>query len=220
MKTQDELTKDLAEPFSPERINWKIQTVSRDKKRCMVVPYIDARDVMARLDEVVGAFNWQTDHKDAGITVTGIGIRMPDKSGDWIWKYDAGYVDADDARKIAKSTAVKGTASEGLKRAGVAWGIGRYLYDLPKFWVDYDDERGQPKSLPDISAATTQPAAVSQKKEQRRQQTDERKSASPMTEYWQAVYNRGWSNSEGADYLKLHDGDAVAALEALVNEPD
>ncbi len=44
----------------------------------------------------------------------------------------------------------KGTISDGLKRAGVLWGIGRYLYRLPKVWVDFDAEHKKLVSTPSL----------------------------------------------------------------------
>ncbi len=49
-----ELPAALAAPFSVDRVSWKPQAVSRDKKRALAVAYIDARDVAQRLDDVVG----------------------------------------------------------------------------------------------------------------------------------------------------------------------
>ncbi len=129
----------LAAPFPASVINWKPQAVSKDKTRALAVAYIDARDVMARLDEVVGPFNWQVKHEQAGDqTVTGLGLKHP-LTGEWVWKYDVGFVGGSESKDDDEQMkAVKGTASDGLKRAAVAWGIGRYLYSLPKTWVEFD----------------------------------------------------------------------------------
>lgn len=127
----------LAEPFRAEEINWKPQTITRDGNRALAVAYIDARDVAERLDQVVGQDRWQVDHKDiGGETLTGIGI-LTDHG--WVWKYDMGMV-AQDGGEEGKAKAAKGALSDGLKRAAVLWGIGRYLYRLPKTWVGYDSK--------------------------------------------------------------------------------
>ena len=95
--------------------------------------YIDARQVMDLLDEVVKPENWQCVYKDVGGKVyCGIGIRTtmnlstkPDGDmtyGSWVWKWDVGTESNFDAEK--------GEASDAFKRAGVKWGIGRFLYSL------------------------------------------------------------------------------------------
>lgn len=139
----------LAAPFPASVINWKPQAVSKDKTKALAVAYIDARDVMARLDEVVGPFNWQVKHEQAGDqTVTGLGIKHP-LTGEWVWKYDVGFVGGSESKDDDEQVkAIKGTASDGLKRAAVAWGVGRYLYSLPKTWVEFDADKRQLKTTP------------------------------------------------------------------------
>lgn len=139
----------LAAPFPVAVVNWKPQAISKDKTRALAVAYIDARDVMDRLDEVVGSFNWQVEHVDAcGQLVTRIGIKNP-VNAEWVWKSDLGYVGGSESSDgDTQVKAIKGTPSDGLKRAGVEWGIARYLYKLPKVWVEFDAEKKQLKSTP------------------------------------------------------------------------
>lgn len=145
----DTVLRQLKAPFPASQVSWKPQTISKDKARAMAVAYIDARDVMDRLDDVVGPFNWQVEHREAaGQLITGLGVRHP-QDGQWRWKWDIGFVggsasDNDDEQMKA----IKGTASDGLKRAAVLWGIGRYLYSLPKQWLDWDPEKRQFKQAP------------------------------------------------------------------------
>ncbi len=123
---------DLKKPFPPEKISWRLGATNKDKTKGMALAYIDARDVMERLDEVCGPGGWQTQHHDVGggKLACAIGILVPDpKQLDamWIWKSDgAGATDVE---------ADKGAFSDSLKRAAVQWGIGRYLYNLDSPWV-------------------------------------------------------------------------------------
>jgi hypothetical protein len=144
-----QLAQALAAPFPTQAVNWKPQAVSKDKTRALAVAYIDARDVMTRLDEVVGAFNWQVKHEQAGdLLVTGLAIKHP-VTGEWVWKHDLGFVSGSDSEnEDEQMKAIKGTASDGLKRAAVLWGIGRYLYSLPKTWVGFDADKRQLTETP------------------------------------------------------------------------
>lgn len=54
----DEVWRKLAEPFPPGEVQWRVEALSRDKKRALVVPYVDARTVLDRLDKVVGPEGW------------------------------------------------------------------------------------------------------------------------------------------------------------------
>ncbi len=135
---------DLARPFPPTQLNWKPQMIAKDGTRALAVPYVDARDVAERLDQVVGPINWAVDHKEVGgQTLTGIGIRDAD-SGTWVWKWDTGLVE----REGDEVRSVKGSLSDGLKRAAVLWGVGRYLYRLPKSWVAYDSQKRRMTETP------------------------------------------------------------------------
>lgn len=131
----------LAAPFDPEKISWRVGSTTADKKKGMALAYVDARDVMARLDEVCGPGGWQCRYPHAGQkTVCEIGINLTandwqsvshaaiDPIGvQWVWKSDgAGDTDFE---------ADKGALSDAFKRAAVRWGIGRYLYDMAAPWV-------------------------------------------------------------------------------------
>lgn len=124
---QSDLPK-LAAHFPKEDVRWRAQTVTKDGKKALALAYLDARDVMDRLDEICGPAGWQTRHRDAGNgkLACGIGIYI-EEAGEWIWKSDgAGATDVE---------ADKGAFSDALKRAAVAWGVGRYLYDIKNTWV-------------------------------------------------------------------------------------
>ncbi len=118
----------LAAPFSPASVSWRIGSTTADKSRGMALAYLDARDVMDRLDEVCGV-NWQCRYSHVGpITVCEIGILVV--AGDWLWRADgAGQSDIE---------AEKGALSDAFKRSAVRWGIGRYLYSLPSPWVEIE----------------------------------------------------------------------------------
>lgn len=99
---------------------WRVQSFSKNKPMAQCVAYIDSRDVMKLLDEVVGVDNWQSDYKEVkGNVYAGIGIKVNDE---WVWKWDCGVESNMDKEK--------GEASDSFKRAAVKWGVGRFLYDL------------------------------------------------------------------------------------------
>lgn len=119
----------LSAPFPPEAISWRAQSVSnknQDAPKAMALAYIDARDVMNRLDQVCGADGWEDAYTETplGRVICTIRIRCGDT---WVSKSDgAGKTDVEGD---------KGGISDAFKRAAVKWGIGRYLYDMPTPWV-------------------------------------------------------------------------------------
>lgn len=119
----------LSAPFDPAIVSWRVGSTTADKKKGMALAYIDARDVMERLDAVAGPANWQRRYpwSEGKRICCEIGIRI---DGEWVWKSDgAGDTDVE---------AEKGAFSDAFKRAAVSWGIGRYLYDLASPWVELE----------------------------------------------------------------------------------
>lgn len=113
---------------------WRVQSFSKKKEVATCVAYVDARDVMNLLDEGVGAENWQSDFKEIkGNLYAGIGIRFNSDSLEWVWKWDCGTE--------SNTEKEKGEASDSFKRAGVKWGIGRFLYDLPMQYIKTNEKK-------------------------------------------------------------------------------
>jgi hypothetical protein len=115
---------------------WRVQSFSKNKPMCSCVAYIDARDVMNVLDDVVGPENWQDDYKLIdGKLFAGIGIRINDN---WIWKWDCGTE--------SQTEKEKGQVSDSFKRAAVKWGIGRFLYDIEIVYLDANEVKKENNS--------------------------------------------------------------------------
>ncbi len=119
---------------------WKVQTAKH--WGCECVAYIDARQVMDLLDEVVGPQNWQDHYREvAGKVYCDLTIQVEDE---WITKSDCGTA--------SNFEADKGQASDAFKRAAVKWGIGRFLYQLStvrtKSIESGKDDRGNPRFFP------------------------------------------------------------------------
>lgn len=130
MSDNADIAKALKRPFPVSQISWRVGATTKDKSKGVALAYIDARDVMHRLDDVFG-LNWQARYSHAeGKTICEIGAKI---DGDWVWRAGgAGDTDIE---------AEKGAISDAFKRAAVLWGVGRYLYDLPNHWVPLVDEK-------------------------------------------------------------------------------
>jgi len=117
------LFKQLRQPFPTDKISFRpgATFADGDAKKGIALAYIDARDVMERLDEVVGPENWQCRYPFAGCCELSIRV-----DGEWISKANCG--DESDIE------AVKGQASDSFKRAAVLWGIAQYLYANENRW--------------------------------------------------------------------------------------
>lgn len=111
-RTPDEIMRLLKRPWPTDQVK------SRKGPAGKMLSYVDARQVMARLDEVVGPEGWQTHYSEvAGNCCCTLSIKMGDE---WVAKSDG-----------AGETSIegeKGQFSDAFKRAAVSFGVARYLY--------------------------------------------------------------------------------------------
>src|SRR5512142_3241194 len=112
----------LRKPFPASKISFKCQTKPSEKSNSLVVAYIDARGVMERLDDVIGPY-WSDRYEKAG-TAKGLVCYLT----------VGGVTRADVGDDDNENEPVKSAYSDAFKRAAVKFGIGRFLYDLPKMW--------------------------------------------------------------------------------------
>jgi hypothetical protein len=165
--TEAQLFEQLNQPFAVDDIKWKPQTVDYKKKTAMAVAHADPRAYIDRLNETVGIGGWSSSYsfvvtpftkfikgkaayKDrpatedkliAGnrvlcvcvVTVDGIGSHS-----------STGESDASDENSAT------GAEAQAFKRACMQFGLGRYLYDLPKVVVSYDLDRGGFQGVPTL----------------------------------------------------------------------
>lgn len=123
----------LSAPFPPAAISWRVGSTTGDKTKGMPLAYIDARDVMDRLDEVCDT-KWCCRYSHVGDKVCceiGILLNLGEDNGkEWVARSDgAGDTDFEGD---------KGAFSDAFKRAAVRFGIGRYLYGIKAPWVEIE----------------------------------------------------------------------------------
>lgn len=123
------------------RYKWKVQDAKHNNVTC--VAYIDARQVMDLLDDIIGPENWQDHYREvAGKVYCDLSLRVNEE---WVTKSDCGTA--------SQFEADKGQASDAFKRAAVKWGVGRFLYELDivrikETTVAGKDSRGNDRHVP------------------------------------------------------------------------
>jgi hypothetical protein len=151
MSEHQRIFTELAKPFPASEIQWKVQSVSRDRKRALVLAYLDARAIMDRLDAVVGPAGWTDSYEVYPVAETG-NQQLARAKGSLtilgVTKEDVG----ESSMTTDQASSVKAAVSDALKRAAVKFGVGRYLYRLDATWVDYDDTKKAPLETPKLPA--------------------------------------------------------------------
>ncbi|MFC4453383.1 Rad52/Rad22 family DNA repair protein [Deinococcus sonorensis] len=140
MKLSD-VQRRLHAPFPSHLVNWKPQVISKDRSRALLLAYVDARAVQDRLDaicpdgwsfEIEVIAGTQTPTVKGRLTVLGVTREDIGEAGE------------------GEFGTLKAASSDALKRCAVQFGIGRYLYDLPKVWVDWNDQKREAVAQPEL----------------------------------------------------------------------
>ena len=135
----------LKMPFPVNRVHWRIGSSNKKQNngkatKGLPLAYIDARDVMARLDDVFGVGKWSDNYFE---TPSG---RIICELSCYI---DSMWVKKSDGAGDTGTEGEKGAISDAFKRAAVKFGIGRYLYSVKCGWVDLDQYgKFTPPNLP------------------------------------------------------------------------
>ncbi len=119
---------ELSKPFHPSRITWKPGALTGKKDKALALAYADLRAYQNRLDEVCG-LDWSATYTPWGdriichVTINGI------------TRSSTGEPDSASARNENSGSVAEAQA---FKRACAMFGLGRYLYNMPSLWVEYD----------------------------------------------------------------------------------
>ena len=148
MKSEPEaLFTQLAEPFDPSEIKWRVTHTNRDGSRGAVIPFADPRAYTDRLNQLFTPTGWTRSYEVSTVssvtrmkrdkliptgkvlvtctlTITGLGCHSG--SGEE-------WADEENAMTAAEAQAFKRSAS--------CFGLGRYLYNLSEMWVPLDEHR-------------------------------------------------------------------------------
>lgn len=126
VKTIDEALPLLRRPFAPGAVKWKVQSEwpsEGEATGAIVVGYIDARLVSARLNKVVGG-NWS--EKPGRVADTGNALLCE------LTVFDQTHVDLGVGQGRTAEMKLKAVHSDSLKRTAVRFGVGEPNYAFPE----------------------------------------------------------------------------------------
>jgi hypothetical protein len=130
---------ELRRPFTAAAVNWKVQTSPKQRgngwSKALAVGFMDARMCAERLNAVVGG-NWSDSFgpRDGNSVVCRLTVLGATRE-------DVGF-----AENVSSDMGMKGMYSDAFKRACVAFGLGAYLYAMPKMYLDASLLKQGPKS--------------------------------------------------------------------------
>jgi hypothetical protein len=124
----------LRRPFAPGAVKWKVQSEwprEGTADGAIVVGYIDARLVSARLNKVVGG-NWS----EKPIRVEGATNALLGE----LTVFDQTHIDLGVAQGRTDEMKLKAVHSDALKRPAVRFGIGESIYAMPEIRLTCTDD--------------------------------------------------------------------------------
>ena len=133
-----ELLEQLGQPFPASAVYWRAGSTTRDKRKAQALPYAEPRVYEDILNRVVPG-DWSCRFVPWGerliceLTIHGVVRSSTGEENDG----------------FAPGTA---TEAQAFKRACSKFGLGRYLYDIPISWVEYDDAKKKLLEVPDLPA--------------------------------------------------------------------
>ncbi|WP_420596491.1 Rad52/Rad22 family DNA repair protein [Deinococcus sp.] len=140
MKLSD-VQKRLQAPFPAHLVSWRAGAFAQGHQRALLLAYIDARAVQDRLDAICpDAWSFEMEII-AGASRPTVKGRLTVLG---VVREDIGEAGEGDLGTL------KAAASDAIKRCAVQFGIGRYLYDLPKLWADWDNDKRAPVQTPEL----------------------------------------------------------------------
>lgn len=181
MTALHEMLDELRKPFHPSHIEWKPGAVKGE--RALAIAYADLRAYMNRLDEVCGdewsvAYEpWGNDRIICRLTIGGV------------TRSSTGETTNESERSEIGGTVAE---AQSFKRAAAMFGLGRYLYNLPSGWVDYDPAK---KTFTDKAKAHLMGILTRQYREATEVKAESEKGTPPHQRLWgigMSVFGTDW----------------------------
>jgi hypothetical protein len=149
----DALFTQLAEPFQPAEIKWRVTHTTHDGGRGAVIAFADPRAYTDRLNQLFTPSGWTRNYDVT--TVSAVSRQKRDKI------IQTGKVLVTCTLTIARlgthsgsgeqwadeQNAMTSAEAQAFKRSASCFGLGRYLYNLQETWVPLDGQ-GRPTKIP------------------------------------------------------------------------
>jgi len=151
----DALFAQLAEPFDPSEIKWRVTHSTQDGRRGAVIAFADPRAYTDRLNQIFTPTRWTRSY-DVN-TVSGVSRMKRDKlipTGKVLVTctltiHGIGCHSGGGEEWADEQNAMTSAEAQAFKRACICFGLGRYLYNFAEMWVPLNEHR-QPLQIPTL----------------------------------------------------------------------
>ena len=130
----------LAAPFPVMVHAFKPGATSRDGKTALALTYVDSRLYQSRLDKVDPA--WQSEYQVIALNdriLVNCRLTVCDVTREDVG--ECSLFTTSRGETVPEENAYTSAVAQSFKRVCAQFGLGRYLYELPKLWADYDQQK-------------------------------------------------------------------------------
>ena len=151
----DVLFAQLAEPFDPSEIKWRVTHSTQDGRRGAVIAFADPRAYTDRLNQIFTPTGWTRTYDVS--TVSSVSRMKRDKviqTGKVLVTctltiHGLGCHTGGGEEWADEQNAMTSSEAQAFKRSCTCFGLGRYLYNLAEVWVPLNEHR-QPLQIPTL----------------------------------------------------------------------
>jgi hypothetical protein len=165
----DALFTQLAEPFDPDEIKWRVTHTTQDGRRGAVIPFASPRAYTDRLNQIFSPNGWTRTYDVS--TLSGLSRMRRDKviqTGKVLVTCalsirDLGTHTGSGEDWADEPNAMTSAEAQAFKRACSCFGLGRYLYNFAEMWVPLNEHR-QPLEFPTLPPWALPKAVATERK--------------------------------------------------------
>jgi hypothetical protein len=165
----DALFTQLAEPFDPDEIRWRVTHTTQDGRRGAVIPFANPRAYTDRLNQIFSPNGWTRSYEVS--TLSGLSRIKRDKAIQTgkvlvtcsLSIHDLGTHTGSGEDWADEQNAMTSAEAQAFKRACSCFGLGRYLYNFAEMWVPLNEHR-QPLEFPTLLPWALPKAVVTERK--------------------------------------------------------
>lgn len=162
---QKKLFAQLAVPFDPAEIKWRVMRTARDGRRGAILPFADPRAYTDRLNQIFTPAGWTRTYTIS--TVSGLGRAKDGRIiptgkvlvASVVTIHKLGSHTGSGEEWADRENAVTAADAQAFKRACSCFDLGRYLYRFVETWVSLN-HHGEPEHVPSLPQWALPPGIV------------------------------------------------------------
>jgi len=148
----ERVLRELAVPFDPNVVEWRVMEISDDGALGQMIPYADPRAYSDRLNTLFTPAGWSRRYGVQASATVQRSKKAPAAKILVTCELAISCIGVNSGTGeewLDREHALTSAEAQAFKRAASCFGLGRYFYDIDPEWVDLD-QAGKPKWIPKL----------------------------------------------------------------------